>query len=109
MTSYSQDRKWLEAKRAVGHLNWLEVISYYRSIGGDSVFVYSIVEGDKRLIVDILADESILLINREGLPVTDSYDNVLKSRKAFNYSDTSELRTYTVGKESYQIAIEKLE
>lgn len=89
MSTFSQDEKWMEAKRAVGNLNWLEVISYYRSIGGRNVFVYSVIEGDKRLIVDVLDDDHVLLISKHGEPVVDSYDSVTNSRKLFKYNEDS--------------------
>lgn len=106
MTTFGQDEKWVEAKRAVGDLNWLEVVSYYRSIDGKNVFVYSIIEGDKRLIVDVLNDDSVLLINKHGEPVIDSYDNVMNSRKTFKYSDDSEVVECHIGKTNYKVTIE---
>lgn len=106
MSSFSQDAKWAEAKQTVGSSNWLEVVSYYRSIDGKNVFVYSVIEGDKRLIVDIIDDEHILLINKLGEPVVDSYQNVLNSRKVFKYCETVRYREYYVGSHKYKIAIE---
>jgi hypothetical protein len=107
MSSYSQDEKWVEAKRAVGGLNWLEVISYYRSVDGENVFVYSVIEGDKRLIVDILDDENVLLLNKYGEPIVDSYENVLNSRKVFKYNDENlECVDYVYGSHKYKIRIE---
>lgn len=106
MASFSQDEKWMEAKRAVGHLNWLEVISYYRSIEGDNVFVYSVIDGEKRLIVDILSDDNILLVDKHGCIITDSYMNVLNSRKVFKYSEDSETKQYKLGPDKYTIVIE---
>lgn len=107
MSSYSQDEKWVEAKRAVGNVNWLEVIHYYRSINGDKVFVYSVVEGNKRLIVDIIDDENVLLLNQKGEPVTDSYENVLKSRKIFRYNDDSSAQlNCEYGSHTYSLKVE---
>jgi hypothetical protein len=107
MSTFSQDEKWVEAKRAVGNLNWLEVISYYRTIDGENVFVYSVIEGDKRLIVDVLDDEHILLLNKQGEPVVDSYSNVLNSRKVFKYNDdSSEQFDCVYGSRKYRIRIE---
>ena len=106
MSSFSQDEKWMEAKRAVGHLNWLEVISYYRSIYGNKVFVYSIVDGDKRLIVDVLDDDTVLLIDKHGTARLDSYENVLSSRKTFKYSEYSEDRKFVLDSGEYTITVE---
>jgi len=105
MASFSQDKKWMEAKRVVGHLNWLEVIAYYREIQGNNVFVYSVVDGEKRLIVDILSDDSVLLISKDGALI-DTYANVLNSRKIFKYSEDSETKTYMLGSDKFTITTE---
>lgn len=109
MSSFSQDKKWVEAKKAVGRSNWLEVVSYYRSIDGKNVFVYSVIEGKKRLIVDVLNDDTVLLIDRDRL-TTDSYESVLNSKKVFKYNeDHSEqeyllhnIHTFTIATESHK-------
>ncbi|QIW88669.1 hypothetical protein P59_072 [Bacillus phage P59] len=88
MSSFSQDEKWMEAKRAVGHLNWLEVISYYRSIDGKNVEVYSVRDGEQRLIVDLIDDDTVLLLDKDGFAREDTYENVLSSRKIFKYSES---------------------
>jgi hypothetical protein len=88
MSSFSQDTKWVEAKRVVGNNNWIDIVSYYHSINGKNVLVYSIVEGDKRLIVDIIDDDTVLLVNKHGQRVVDSYENVLSSRKVFQYIES---------------------
>jgi hypothetical protein len=88
MSSFSQDEKWMEAKRAVGHLNWLEVISYYRSIEGKNVEVYSVRDGEQRLIVDLIDDDTVLLQDKDGLAIQDTYESVLSSRKIFKYAES---------------------
>ncbi|QDP42843.1 portal protein [Bacillus phage vB_BmeM-Goe8] len=105
MASFSQDTKWMEAKRVVGHLSWLEVIAYYREIQGTNVFVYSIIDGEKRLIVDVLSDDSVLLLGKNGV-LTDTYANVLNSRKVFKYSECSETKIYDLGTKQIEIAVE---
>lgn len=103
---FSQDEKWLEAKRAAGHLNWLEVIAYYREIGGSCVYVYAIGDKDKRLIVDILNDDTILLLDKNNSPVIDTYENILKSRKAFNYSENYEYTQFYHEDTKYIVKVE---
>ena len=106
--SFSQDKKWLEAKRAVGVENsWVEIVSYYRAIDGKNVFVYTVGDGDKRLIVDFFDDENVLLISRSGEPIIDTYDNVTNSRKLFRYSENFENREYSVKGKTFIIPIEK--
>ena len=88
MSSFSQDAKWVEAKRTIGNNNWIDIVSYYHYIDGKNVLVYSIVEGDKRLIVDVLDDDTVLLKDKQGQYVVDSYENVLSSRKTFKYIES---------------------
>jgi hypothetical protein len=108
MSSFGQDSKWLEAKKVIGDLNWIEIVSYYRFIGGNNVFVYVIGDGDKKLIVDIIdEDDNILLINKNGKPLTDSYDNVTNSKKVFQYSESLEDKEYYLGKQKFIIPTEK--
>lgn len=107
MSSFSQDKKWMEAKRVIGELNWIEIVSYYRFVEGRNVFVYSVVDGDKRLIVDVISgDNAVLLLNKKGEFVTDSYEAVMNSKKIFKYSDNYELKTYRFGSYKFTIAIE---
>jgi hypothetical protein len=106
MLSFSQDKKWIEAKRVIGNLNWIEIVSYYRFINGNNVFVYSIVDGDKRLIVDVISEDTVLLLSKNGELVTDDYDSVLNSKKIFKYSDKYERRTYSLGSHNFNIATE---
>lgn len=108
MASFSQDPKWIEAKEVVGKPNWIEVVSYYRHIGGTNVFVYCIGDGDKKLIVDVVDDDNnVLLINKFDEPVIEGYENVLSSRKQFSYSEDFENRTYEVQGKKVTIAIER--
>jgi len=103
MASFSEDEKWLEAKKIVGANNsWIDIISVYRYLGGKNVFVYIIGDKDKRQIVDIVDDENnVLLISKYGEPIIEDYDTVEKSRKSFNYSEDIEERTYYIaGKEA---------
>ncbi len=106
MTSFSQDKKWMEAKTVIGKPDWLEVVSYYRFIDGSNVFVYVIGDGDKQLIVDFIDDENILLINKKGLPVVDTYTNVLKGRKLFSYSEHFEEKEFKINEKEFKIPIE---
>ena len=97
----------MEDKRVIGNLNWIEIVSYYRFVNGTNVFVYSIVDGDKRLIVDVISGEdAVLLLNKKGELITDSYDAVLNSKKIFKYSENYELKPYRFGSHKFTIAVE---
>ncbi|QFP93376.1 UNVERIFIED_ORG: hypothetical protein Xoosp15_111 [Xanthomonas phage Xoo-sp15] len=92
MSLFSKDKKWKKAKQLLNHNHtWLEVISYYKSLGGTHVSVYSVIEGDKRLIVDLTDDDQVLLVNKHNELVKDTYDNVLNSRKVFEYHEDDSL------------------
>lgn len=106
MSSFSKDRKWMEAKRAIGSMNWLEIISYYRSISGIHVFVYSVIDGNKRLIVDVIDDDTVLLLSKNGQLVIDDYNLVLNSKKIFKYSEHCDHRDFYLGSQKYTIATE---
>lgn len=85
----------MEAKKVIGELDWVEIISYYRFVGGNNVFVYIIGEGDKKQIIDFVDEENnVLLLNKYGNLEIDTYDNVTNSRKVFEYSDDYEKRDY---------------
>lgn len=106
MKTFKDDKKWQEAKRVIGSDRWLEVISYYRAIGGKNVFVYSVIDGDKRLIVDILDDDRILLVDKHGDLITDSYEKVLNSKKVFKYNENIEQVDYYLDSTKYRVTIE---
>lgn len=106
MSSFSKDKKWMEAKRAIGNMNWLEIVSYYRSINGIHVFVYSVIDGNKRLIVDVIDDDTVLLLSKSGQLVIDDYDLVLNSKKIFKYSEQCEHKDLYLGSQKYSIVTE---
>lgn len=106
MSSFSKDNKWMEAKKVVGNTNWLEIISYYRAINGTDVFVYSVIDGDKRLIVDVLDNDTVLLLNKSGQLVTEDYEATLNSKKIFKHSEQGERRNFYLGSQKYSIVIE---
>jgi hypothetical protein len=106
MASFSQDKKWMEAKKVCGHLNWLEVIAYYREIQGTNVFVYSVRNGERRLIVDVFDDDTVILLNKNRELVKDSYERVLSSRKSFKYSEHYENQEYSLGHRTYTVPTE---
>jgi len=108
MSSFSSDKKWMEAKKVVGDMNWVEIVSYYRSINGTNVFVYVIGEGNKRLIVDVIDDDNILLINKDGDPEIDTYENVMNSRKEFKYSEDFGYEDFYLNDTKITIPIENI-
>ncbi|AGB62610.1 hypothetical protein [Bacillus phage phiAGATE] len=82
---FSQDKKWMEAKRAVGHLDWIEVVSYYHHIQGEDVTVYAVLNGEMFEIQTALNDNTVLLTDSDGEDVEKDYQTVLSSRKVFKH------------------------
>lgn len=83
---FSQDKKWMEAKRAVGHLDWIEVVSYYHDIQGKDISVFAVLDGEMFKIQAITDRGTVLLTDSVGAEVEKDYDTVLSSRKVFKYS-----------------------
>lgn len=95
MPTFGNDKKWLEAKKVIGNLDWIEIVSYYRFIEGDKVFVYAVGDGDRRQIIDVLGDDrDVLLLNQDNELETDTYENITNSRKAFEYTQEREEKEY---------------
>lgn len=104
--SFASDEKWLEAKKVVGNRgNWLDVVDYYNTIDGKNTFVYSLIEGDKRLIVDI-RDQDVLLINGEGELEVDEYEAVLRSRKQFVYTEKTKECEYNLRGDTITVIVQ---
>lgn len=107
MTQFSDDTRWLEAKKVIGFNNsWLKVLEYYKSIGGDNVFVYCIGDGNKNLIVDIQEDK-VVLMDKRGNLFFEETENVINSRKEFKYSTDIETKELSLESQSYNVVMEK--
>ncbi|UNA01476.1 hypothetical protein MG295_00059 [Bacillus phage vB_BcgM] len=86
MTSYQKDDKWKKAKQLLAQgYTWIEVISYYKLLGGDKVKVYSILDREKFLILDMTKAKRVILEDAEGEKVFADYLDVKNSRKVFEY------------------------
>lgn len=84
---YQEDEKWVEAKRTLRTDDWIEVTSFYRELGGHDVFVYALLDREKKLILDIDDDDNVLLYTKDGV-VSEDYERVFTSRKYFSYTTT---------------------
>lgn len=104
MVSFGTDKQWLEAKKVIGDLDWIEIVSYYRFVGGRNAFVFTVGEGEVRQIIDIIdEDKNVLLLNDEGQIEVDTFDNVTKSKKIFKYTTEVEEYRYELGEEYLKI------
>lgn len=86
LTSYQKDEKWNKAKQLLATgLTWIEVVSYYRLLGGTKVKVYSILDREKLLIIDMTGDKNVALKDANGEVIYANYLDVKNSRKIFEY------------------------
>lgn len=96
--NYGRDSEWNEAKN-ISRLNgfqnqWIDVIDFYNSIGGQHVQVYCVLESQKYRILYILDSKKVLLLDKfENLVIRD-YPEVNQSQKTFYFQEEPELDTY---------------
>lgn len=92
--AYIDDTLWLDAKQIAKQNglanNWVEIVEYYHSTGGHRAIVHSIIDDVQREILNILDDETVLLINSEGSLCVMPYDDVVSSKKLFFYKASEE-------------------
>lgn len=107
---FSNDPKWLEAKRSIGRLDWIEVVSYYRYLGGKNIFVYIIRDKTKKLIIDFIdSDGNVILLNRNKELEIQDYESVDTSKKEFVYAHDFETSVYEIEGQEFKVATEKVE
>lgn len=86
---YSKDNKWKEAKEFIKQQgmqdNWIEVVDYYRQIGGKHVAVFIAINKQKYMILEATIDGRVMLVDKDNNIVLEDYDLVTESRKMFYY------------------------
>lgn len=86
---YGQDKKWIEAKKFIEAQgmknNWIEVIDYYRQIGGRHVTVFVALDKVKYMILEATTDNNVILVDKDNVIVVKDYEVVYSSRKMFYY------------------------
>lgn len=87
--TYGQDKKWVEAKKFIEEQgmknNWIEVVDYYRQIGGKHVTVFVAINKVKYMILEATIDEQVILVDKSNNVILEDYDTVYNSRKMFYY------------------------
>lgn len=88
---------WLEAKQIAKESgldgNWIEIIDYYNSSGGQHVLIHVIFEQTKRRILRVLDSEEVLLIDAVGNVSAHDYNMVMESNKLFFYKENKMEKT----------------
>ena len=87
--TYGQDKKWIEAKKFIEEQgmknNWIEVVDYYRQIGGKHVTVFIGIDKVKYMILKATTDDKVILVDKDNNIKLEDYDIVYNSRKMFYY------------------------
>lgn len=105
--TFNKDTLWLEAKQIAKESgldgNWIEIIDYYNSSGGQHVLIHIIFEQSKRRILRILDNEEVLLIDANGDVSAHNYNMVMESNKLFFYKENAMKETRISLPEGYTL------
>ena len=86
---YSKDSKWDEAKEFIKQQgmqdNWIEIVDYYRQIGGRHVAVFIAIDKQKYMILEATKDNRVILLDKDNNILLEDYDLVIESKKMFYY------------------------
>ena len=86
---FAKDKKWDEAKSFIKQQgmtdNWIEVIDYYRQIGGKHIAVFIAIDKQKYMILEATKDDRVILIDKDNNIVLEDYNTVMQSRKMFYF------------------------
>lgn len=87
--TFATDAKWNRAKDFISSQgmagNWIEIIDYYRQIGGSHVAIFIFVEKIKYRILEVTKDNRVVLVDKDDNIHLMDYDFVLESKKMFFY------------------------
>ena len=86
---FSRDLKWEEAKKFIASQgmkdNWIEVVDYYRQLGGKHVAVFIALDREKYMILEATKDGRVILVDRQNNIKLEDYETVMESKKMFYY------------------------
>ncbi|AKA61270.1 portal protein [Staphylococcus phage Stau2] len=86
---FSKDDKWNEAKDFIKGQgladNWIEVVDYYRQIGGKHVAMFIAIDKVKYMVLEATKDNKVILVDKDNNIVLEDYDIVMESKKMFYY------------------------
>lgn len=86
---YSKDKKWDEAKEFIKNQgmkdNWIEIVDYYRQIGGKHVAVFIALDKTKYMVLEATKDNRVILVDKDNNIRLEDYTVVTESRKMFYY------------------------
>lgn len=86
---FSKDLKWEKAKKFIAEQgmkdNWIEVIDYYRQIGGKHVAVFIALDKEKYMILEATKDGRVILVDKNNNLRLEDYDVIMECKKMFYY------------------------
>ncbi|MDU6503568.1 MAG: hypothetical protein E6533_14300 [Klebsiella pneumoniae] len=86
---YSKDSKWDEAKEFIKQQgmqdNWIEIVDYYRQIGGRHVAVFIAIDKQRYMILEATKENRVILLDKDNNILLEDYDLVTESKKMFYY------------------------
>lgn len=104
---FSKDNKWSIAKKFIKQQglegNWIEVVDYYRQIGGKHVAIFVYLNKIKYRILEATIDDRVILMDSENKFHIWDYEEVNTNRKEFFYIEEPNENEY-----SLDIEIKKL-
>ncbi|WOZ17508.1 hypothetical protein [Staphylococcus phage vB_SauM-T-SE-G1] len=65
--------------------NWIEIVDYYRQIGGKHVAVFIALNKVKYMILEATKDNKVILVDKDNNILLEDYDVVMESKKMFYY------------------------
>lgn len=87
--TYATDKKWEEAKDFIKGQgmqdNWIEIVDYYRQIGGEHVAVFIAIDKVKYMILEATTDNRVILVDKDNNIILEDYNTVMTCRKMFYY------------------------
>ena len=86
---YSKDKKLDEAKEFIKNQgmkdNWIEIVDYYRQIGGKHVAVFIALDKTKYMVLEATKDNRVILVDKDNNIRLEDYTVVTESKKMFYY------------------------
>lgn len=87
--TYAKDKKWEEAKSFIKQQgmkdNWIEIVDYYRQLGGSHVAVFVAIDKEKYMILEATTDNRVILLDKDNNVKLEDYQVVMESKKMFYY------------------------
>lgn len=100
---FSKDNKWNIAKKFIKQQglegNWIEVVDYYRQIGGKHVAIFVYLNKIKYRILEATIDDRVILMDSENKFHIWDYEEVNTNRKEFFYIEEPNEYEYSLDTE----------